>query len=127
MRKIHAPLARQNQKCDKSCSPYIQKERLCLRDFSCHSFVLNLVSIYSCKAHPFPSQHVISCRFMLLSNNLRNTEKVFNETRGTVSKQIYFTTLPFKNKRTQKCRGLIAITTSAVTSRNVRENSHWAI
>lgn len=42
-RKIHASLARQKQKWDKSCSSYVQKERLCLRDFLCYSLLLNLV------------------------------------------------------------------------------------
>lgn len=63
---------------------------------------------------------------MLLSS-LRNIEKVFNEARETVNEKIYFTTFSFINKHTKVCRGLIAITLSAVTSKNVRKNRHLAI
>lgn len=52
MRKVYAPLARHKQKWDKSCSLYVRKERLCLRDFSCHSLSPNLVKHF--KLHPSP-------------------------------------------------------------------------
>lgn len=127
MRKVYAPLARHKQKWDKSCSLYVQKERLCLRDFSCHSLSPNLVKTFLVAPLTHFPLNVNLCRFMLHYDNLRNTEKVFDGSRETISRQIYFTILSFKNEHTKKCGSLIAITVSTVVSRNVRENRHLAV